>query len=325
MSTSLAQAEPKAQHYIPKFYLKGFTDKQGVLWVFEKFKAVRPSKPKEEAHRPDYYTHTERGERNDDAEDALKVIESKVAPVIRKLANPQYDLTPENASSLILFVAIMFARVPSWRENVDKIIGKVMKDGHLKLAQDKERFHKSCADMEKVTGKPLKLDYEELRQYVLKGEFEVVQASKAYNLRSMFECAFMLAAELGNFSYQVYYPPEGKVFVTSDSPVFTVQPDRSGRATIGVGVSRPGVEVCFPLNKKACLMLKRAAEPARVFIKESAVNLINKVTMATATQYLYTSEGHRRLARLFNQNGCKVRPGKESYLPERPQSKGPLL
>jgi Protein of unknown function (DUF4238) len=55
----------KAQHYIPKFYLKGFTDKQGKLWVCEKFKPVRDSKPKLEAHRPDYYTHADWGERDE--------------------------------------------------------------------------------------------------------------------------------------------------------------------------------------------------------------------------------------------------------------------
>jgi Protein of unknown function (DUF4238) len=49
-------SEAKAQHYIPKFYLKGFTGKQGSLWVCERFKGIRESKPKKEAHRPDYYT-----------------------------------------------------------------------------------------------------------------------------------------------------------------------------------------------------------------------------------------------------------------------------
>ncbi len=90
MTTSLTVPETKAQHYIPKFYLKGFTDNQGALWVYEKFKPLRESKPKKEAHRPDYYSHIEKGERDETAEDALKIVESQVAPTIRKLANPQY-------------------------------------------------------------------------------------------------------------------------------------------------------------------------------------------------------------------------------------------
>jgi hypothetical protein len=49
MSTAV---EPKAQHYIPNFYLNGFTDTSRVLWVYEKFKPLRASKPKNEATSP---------------------------------------------------------------------------------------------------------------------------------------------------------------------------------------------------------------------------------------------------------------------------------
>jgi hypothetical protein len=45
--------DAKAAHYVPKFYLKGFTGANRVLWVYEKFKAPRASKPKDEGHLPD--------------------------------------------------------------------------------------------------------------------------------------------------------------------------------------------------------------------------------------------------------------------------------
>src|SRR5580692_8930814 len=91
MATAPVSVE-KAQHYIPKFYLKGFTDKQGRLWVCERFKGIRASKPKKEAHRPDYYTVSEEGQRNETAEDILKDVESRAAPIICKLANWPFRL-----------------------------------------------------------------------------------------------------------------------------------------------------------------------------------------------------------------------------------------
>jgi hypothetical protein len=151
MSTNPPLPQAKAQHYIPKFYLKGFTDKQGALWVYEKFKPLRKSKPKHEAHRPDYYTHAEDGERDETAEDVLKKVESQVAPIILKLANPQYMLTPKTAGNLVLFVAFMFARVPSWREYLDKITAEIARTKHLSTARDKQKFYKLCADMERST------------------------------------------------------------------------------------------------------------------------------------------------------------------------------
>ncbi len=82
-SVARVSAEAKAQHYIPKFYLKGFTDEHGKLWVREKFEPIRASKPKLEARRPDYYTHAEQGERDETAENVLKEAESRAADCLQ--------------------------------------------------------------------------------------------------------------------------------------------------------------------------------------------------------------------------------------------------
>lgn len=314
MATNLPP-EPKAQHYIPKFYLKGFTDKQGKLWVCEKFRALRESRPKHEAHRPDYYTHAEQGERDETAEETLEEIESRAAPIIRKLANPAFIPTPQQMGHVYLFTAFMFARVPAWRENLDRMFSRVAKEQQLKLAQNKEQFHKMCADMERDTGKPLGMDAEELRQYVLKGEYEIVQASAAYNLGSMFQSALDIAGTLQEFGYEVLYAPTGRFFVTSDSPVFTLRPEPGKQATIGMGFGWPGVLVHFPLNKRACLRLTRGVEPATIEIGEYELGQLNRVVMASATQYLYSAEGYRKISRLFDQWGCRIEPGKNAFMP----------
>ena len=307
--------EPKAQHYIPRFYLKGFTDKQGKLWVCEKFKPIRKSKPKDEAHRPDYYTHAEQGERDETAEDTLEEIESRAAPIIRKLANPAFRPTPQQMGHVYLFVAFTFARVPSWRENLDRIVARFAKDRQVNLAKDRAGFHRMCADMERDTGKPLGMDIEDLRQYILKGEYEVVQASRAFNLGSMFESAIDIAKHLNEFSYEVLYAPAERVFVTSDSPVFTLLPEGGRQATIGMGFGWPRVQVHFRLNKRACLRLKKGIESARLQISEQQLEQINRITMLNATQHLYSSENYRKTSRLFDQYGCKIKPGTNAFMP----------
>ncbi len=314
-------SEPQAQHYIPRFYLKGFTDKQRKLWVCEKFKPIRESKPKDEAHRPDYYSHSERGERDETVEDTLEEIESKAAPAILKLANPQSTPTKKQMGHVYLFTAFMFARVPSWRENLDRLFSRVAKERHVRIASDKEGFHKMCADMERQTGQPLGMDVEEMRRYILRGEYEIVQSSKAYNLRSMFESALSVAQTLQEFSYEVLYAPQGHFFLTSDCPVFTLLPEGNKQASIGMGFGWPKVLVHFPLNKRACLRLRRGVEPAAVGIGEYDLGQINRVTMANATKYLYSPEGHRRISRLFDQWGCKIEAGKNAYMPVDEPSK----
>jgi hypothetical protein len=311
-------SEAKAQHYIPKFYLKGFTDTNGKLWVCEKFKPIRDSKPKLEAHRPDYYTHAEKGERDETAENVLKQAESRAAPIIRKLANPQYVLTPETASHVMTFVAFMFTRVPSWREHLDNIAAQVAMNGLRRAASDKEKFHQSCIDLEKAKRTSLGVDFEKLRQDILGETFDIRQGSIAFNLGAMFTSAFAAAKELAAMGYQALYAPEGKSFLTSDSPVFTLQPDVTGQATIGMGFGWKNVEVYFPINKRTCFRMKKGIQPKGRIVEAERVDEINRVTMITANQYLYSSQGFKRTARLFDQYGCKVKAGKNAFMTAPP-------
>jgi len=317
--------DAKAQHYIPKFYLKGFTDKQGSLWVYEKFKPLRESKPKKEAHRPDYYTHAEKGERDETAEDLLKKVESQVAPVICKLANPEYRLLPDDASNLVVFVAFMFARVPNWRENLDKIAASTLKQSQIEIASDKEAFHKHLEKYEQETGQPLGMDFEEMRQFLLSGDFDIEQKSKAFNLGAMFSSGLGILEIIEKYGYEALYAPKGRFFMTSDSPVFILLPNGTGDATVGVGFGWPDVEVFFPLNKRTCLRMKKGIKPQGHFIEAGFVDSINDLVMATSTQYLYSSERQRRISRLFDERGCKIRPGKESFLSTPPNGPEKLI
>jgi hypothetical protein len=298
--------------------LKGFTDSKQTLWVYERFKAPRGSKPKHEANRPDYYTHFEHGERDETAEDVLKDIESVVAPIVRKLANPEYELTEENAAKLYMFVASLFARVPSWRSYMNEAVADMARRIQQRGAQEREKFHRWCADFEQKTGRPLPVTYEELRQFVIKGDYTIEQASNAYNLGMMFKSAITVAKELATFACEILYAPQGHVFITSDAPVFTVRPDGSGQAEIGMGFGWRGVEVYLPLNKRACLRLRRDVAPCAIEISERGVQQINGAVMATAERYIYSSEGYRRIGRLFDERGCKIQPGKHSFLTKPP-------
>lgn len=226
-------------------------------------------------------------------------------------------------ANLYVFIAFMFARAPSWRNNLDRMFSHIAKQRHLALAGDKERFHKMCADVERKTGEPLGMGVEELRQYLLKGQYKIVQTSTAYKLRTMFESAISVASEMKEFGFEVLYAPTGRFFVTSDSPVFTLRPESKRGSVIGVGFGLSNVIVHFPLNKRACLRLRRGVEPSGFYISERHLDEINRLTMTTATRCLYSPEGNRRIARLFDQWGCKAQPGKNTFMLEPPSQSPP--
>jgi hypothetical protein len=223
---------------------------------------------------------------------------------------------------LYYFVAFMFARVPSWLEHLDGMYADVHKKEQIEFARDRERFYKHCAEIERERGKPFGTDYEGMRQNVLSGKFNIEQTSKAFNLGSMFKSAQTAADLLSQFSYEVLHAPTGSSFVTSDSPVYTIQHQhRGGTAVVGVGFGLPRVWAYFPLNKRACLVLeKQSTPPVTKEIVVGHVEEINHYSMANATRYLYASSRYRRTSRLFNQWGCNIKPGKNAYM----QSSGEL-
>lgn len=193
------------------------------------------------------------------------------------------------------------------------------RDRIVKTASKKEEFYQIWADLEKKNGKPLGMEPAKLPQYILKGDFDLKQGSTGFNLGAMFTSAFSAVKELATMGYQALYAPEGSFFLTSDSPVFTLQPDGARQATIGVGFGRENVEVYFPLNKRTCFRMKKGIPPRGEIIEAGRVDFINRIIMATAAQYLYSSRGFRRIARLFDERGCKIRAGENAFM-NRPPS-----
>jgi hypothetical protein len=116
-----------------------------------------------------------------------------------------------------LFTAVMFARVPSWRRHLDTIAVNSYREMELRIARTKERFDQVCAEVEARVSRPMKTNYETLRQRVLNDKREFVQTSNAFNLNAMFVSARSVARRLVEYDYQILYAPKGEFFVTSDS------------------------------------------------------------------------------------------------------------
>lgn len=305
-----ATQDSRAHHYVPKFYLKGFTDNRD-LYVYERFKAPRKSSPKREAFEPNYYTHVANGRPNDAAESTLEIIESQAADVVRRLGNPLFRPTSDDMGSLILFVACMFARVPSWREYLSTVT-EVLKQRQIKIAGDKEQFAKFFVEFEKRHGWSATVEPEKLRQHMLKNGIKIDRT--AHNLGAMFGSASSLVNELQHFGYQILYAPNGKYFMTSDAPVYTLLPTDGKSANMGVGFGTPGVEVLFPLNKRTWLLMQKGLRPGGRTLYPEHVDEINYMTMEMANRFLFSNENFRRIGRIFDIRGCKVKPGVNAFM-----------
>jgi hypothetical protein len=302
-------------HYVPKFYLKGFTDKQGSLWVYEKgTNAPRESTPKKEGHRENYYTFTDRGFPDDSTEKMLSKVESMVAPVMKKLANPLFKMSEVQRSELYSFVALTFVRVPAYREFIDTQAAKMAQRFVQSCAMDREKFYAVVQAYEAETGQPLG-DQEKLREFAASNNYSMTQRSAGYNLLLTFQSCIAVSEVLeSEYRHDIYYAPADSFFMTCDNPVTTIEPDTDGTAWVGMGVGRPRTEILFPLNKRACMILRRSGRETQIRASSHRTRQINEMMMGVAQRCVYAPAGYRRLSRIFNERGFRIKYGENAFL-----------
>ena len=303
----------RAHHYIPQFYLKGFTAPNGALWAYEKHKPIRKSTPKNEAHERDFYAYKDEQGELRDVEQRLADMESYVAPLFQLIEQGYHRFHQDDFHGLATFIALLWLRGPSGRDFVKGLLAQVMKSISMERAANKEEFTREYEKF--ASHAPTNVTAEEMRQFILSGEWDVEQQSYGYTLRKMFEGIPIVASILEHKQWEILIA-QNESFCTSDIPIVTILPDRhSNEATIGTGFAMPGVHVLFPLNKQKCLVLKDRAICDGRAIRDVKVREVNKIIMVGARRFIYACENNSAMQKVFSRIGCKSIPGETAFMP----------
>jgi Protein of unknown function (DUF4238) len=321
MGTIAVSAVKAKHHFVPQFYLKGFTDDDGALWAYVKgVNAPRKTTPRMECHRDNYYTVTYNGMSDDSVEKLFSVIESKAAPIVKSLLDPAFVLNKVHVEKLFTFVALMFVRVPAYRDFLNTQASAMAKRFGQAIAKNREEFLASARAYEAESGQSLG-DLEKVRELAASDNYTLEQRSDGYNLKltlRSFESVLEILRK--EYSYDILYAPEGEFFIATDNPIVTLSPDLDGQAWVGMGFDRLDTEVLFPLNKRACLLLGRDRDRQHLVASATRHSQINGMMMGLAQHAIYAPSGTRRLARIFNERGCKIKYGENAFLSTPPKA-----
>lgn len=120
--------ESSRHHYLPEFYLKGFTNKDGEFMIYLIQKGEFKKNGKFFSVRSHFFKHKDNtivveGIENNFIEESYARMETKVAKVFQKIMakDSNYDLDDQDIPLLQYFAAELFWRLPSNRELVDVI------------------------------------------------------------------------------------------------------------------------------------------------------------------------------------------------------------
>ena len=319
---------PRKHHYIPNFYLAGFTASgsgQDRLYVFDQ-EQIRPwpSTPKNSGYQRDFYA-VDLGSGVDPASfesDVLARLEAEFSRVVRMSVAEQTLPTGGDFDVLLNFVAVMATRTPRIRRLVGHVTDLVVKSVVQSLVATDEgwqQFRDSSCDAG-IHSNDTEAD--ELREFILSGEY-AVDLDQTSHVQKIVELVSAMLPVLAQRHWSLGIAAPGVPdFVCSDAPVSLVPTDRFGKKD-ELHLANPHTILAVPLTRRAALLGSYEERPPVFRVNEFGVLSMNAMTITEARQIFSAEEDFAYLGmdkqtkwKADLEQSLRRRGGKYSHLDE---------
>ena len=248
-------------HYIPKCYLKGFTEggeDSSPFWCVPiNNDPPFQTSPNDSCAKRDYYT-VEHSNSLIVEDFYAKDVEPKISNAINYIKENSSLPPKEEMRDLILLLATLYLRVPSFRESLE------------------------------MPRKRTKEIIESIRQDVSisnRAEFDYSQTDLIMSELKLIDKVQMC---LSNKYYQLHVIDDIETnAVTSDFPFLLSHP--KGRKGFYFGLNTPNIEICVPITRKAIVIARNEIMNEGVFVANSeVVGLANRKQVHSASRFFYS-------------------------------------
>lgn len=248
---------PKRQHFLPKFYIDGFT-KNGVVAVFDReSNEVRVQSPQSTGVIGHFYTMEDAdGRKRFELEQLLSEYEAKASPVIKRIA-AKVEIKADEREYLAIFVALAAFRTPDIVDSLKAFNSNYIADMAKQMFADVEEAKEWMRGKPDAPATEEELDAEarELVEFVRSGQYQVETNHKWAIGRAM-NIALKIAPIFAERDWVVIHrDDERRSFVTTDAPVVltTVVPRKN--SFWGIGFGNTDALVLFPLTESCMLAM----------------------------------------------------------------------
>lgn len=287
MNPSKKPNQPIKHHYLPQFYLRGFSPNQcAIFQIYKKKSLVVPGTVDSVGYLRNFHTNDIEGVKDPQfLEKSLAGLEGYQNTVLKEVQLHGIR-APETRRDLVDFLALMRMRIPAMKDHVDSSKQAVL------MVQLRELERRG-----QLPSRPT--GYEK----ALIAKNIVVEITNAECLRVMLKSAF--DKDILKILYQMrmtlYQAPFGESFVTSDQPVALYHADLQYRHR-GAGPSTMGIQVSLPLTSRLLIQLDNCpGSHAELQATSDEVREFNRRTVVMAEKYIFTGDDPVRIAELAEQ------------------------
>lgn len=285
--------QPRRHHFVPQFYLAGFTQSassDGDLYVFDQQQIKSwKSSPKQTAHMRDFHA-IDVGPDGDPmvVEKALSKLESQWSSALRKVVEQKVLPNDESFADLMIFVAFMAVRVKRIREIVSGFIDRVSKNeiqAALATEEGRVSFRKVIEDQNcPMTDE----EFEQLVSFGKSEQFEV-DYDQTWHVQQIIKMAAQLAPILSLRKWVLWIVEDDVPdLICSDSPV-TATWATPVRGPYSPAFGTMNTIVSVPLNRRVVLASIIEVQLPQQRLDREAVAAMNSATRLYGNQ-LYSPQ-----------------------------------
>ncbi|NTJ44984.1 DUF4238 domain-containing protein [Agrobacterium larrymoorei] len=287
-------------HFIPQFYLRGFSDaadrRKAQVFVFDQptRKSFRTLVRNIGARRNFFRIEAEGFDPNH-VEDGMAEIEGEIAPHLAEVIASKGFPSDDHFTSVMLLMGNVAVRNPRFRSMLEdfhvKVAGGMMRASLL----DQERYYGSIKQA-REGGVPIRDDisYEDMKVFIDGGNYNIV-IDQTYLIGLELKAVPTCVEQLARRSWSFVSAPEGAAFATCDDPVVIAWSDGKDRGQYSPGFGLEGTTVMFPLSPEVALIgLFVKQPPSRAFRRDQVAGM-NTSTAKNATKQLYARDGEFEL------------------------------
>jgi hypothetical protein len=298
---SMSKQKPRDHHYVPRGYLRGFTEVPNRLHIYDKdAKRIRQASTKGIAYSRDYYTVDTVDEKDSsEVEENLGRIESVVIPILSEIVTEK-DLSNPKRADLAIYIAVQYGRTPVAKARMNEVATivatNVTKSIMAEAVNDEAKYQEMVGRIRSDDPDRYVPSRETLIEWILKpGPMAEVSMDNGTYVKQFFENAEDIAEGLLRTQWAAITAPRGSSFITSDNPIgLTINRELKEHEVLAIML--PDVTRFFPLDSKHCLVMTddlKGREIERRPASNSEVRMINKVIAEQA--YKYVISGNERL------------------------------